>query len=163
MRPLIACLPAHLSLTALALPLLTLTTACIQDGGAGGNLGQIYGQSFTVISGSAFQSGDSLEIVLSDEPGEDCFGLGDAPPVGNRQVLLTAPQASVGTWSTSQGAQISAQLLNEGGVYEARTASGSLTLTDVVLTEDGEVAGQVQGSTPEGDQIQGNFFVPFCP
>jgi hypothetical protein len=156
-------LRAQLSLLALLLPLGLVTTACIQDSGASGNLGLVYGQDFTVSSGSAFQSGDSLEIVLSDEPGEGCFGLGDPPPVGNRQVRLTAPEATVGTWSTSQGAQISAQRLNEGGVYDARAAEGSLTLTDVLLSEDGEVSGAVQGTTPEGDEIQGRFFVPFCP
>ncbi len=146
-----------------ALLLLSLQ-ACIADSGnAGGDLGLIYDRDFTVVSGSAFQNGDSLEIVLSDEEGEGCQGLGIENSIGNRLVNLTAPETNTGTWSTNQGAQIGVQIRNEGGVYEGRSIQGELTLTDLTLTENGEVSGRVNGTSPQGDALDGTFFVSFCP
>ncbi len=129
---------------------------------AGGFIGVVDGQEFTIRSGRAEPVGDGLEIILSDAEGDGCDG-GLIEPVGNRKVILSANEAAEGRYATSEGAQISIQIKNDAQVFTSRDATGSFQLELVELTEGGEVSGTVSGVSDEGDDLDGSFFVTFCP
>lgn len=136
--------------------------ACLTDG-LGGSLGVIDGQEFEVASGGAYEDGGGLEIELSDAPGEGCEGSLQEPEDGARMVVLSVPQAVVGTYSTDEGARITIQRRREGQVLELRQATGLIEIEDVGFEGSGWVSGYVQATTPEGDQIEGSFQVDACP
>ena len=138
--------------------------ACIEgDNTVGGFIGTVEGESFDVVSGRAEHFGTGLEIVLSDAPGDDCFGTGSVEPVGNRKVILSTDAARADRFETAGGGQISIQIKSAGDVFSSRTATGSFTLETLELNEDGEVAGSIEATSAEGDDLKGSFFVTFCP
>ena len=154
----------HTLLMLAAATLSCLALACLDDSeSAGGFIGVVDGQDFDVISGRAESVGDGLEIILSDAPGDSCEGTGAIEPVGNRKVILSTEGTEEGRYDTSSDGQISIQIKSSDAVFNSRTATGFFTLDTVDLTLGGEISGTIEGTTDEGDELSGSFFVSFCP
>lgn len=144
--------------------LMTSLAGCIPDDeNAGGFVGVIDGQEFTVASGRAEIFNGQLEIILSDVNGEGCSGADFLAPEGSRKVILATEDPTAGTHSTDSDAQISIQIKSTGEVFDGREVNGSFTLDTIERTEGGQVAGTIRGTSDSGDDLDGNFFVEFCP
>ncbi len=142
----------------------SLLVGCIaDDGSAGGFVGIVDGSDFSVVSGRAEMNGGELEIVLSDDFGDGCSGSTTLEPIGNRKIILTTADPGEGTHNTNTDAQISIQIKNEGEVFTFRNAQGSFTLQTFEQFEGGLVEGTIDGTNSEGDDLNGDFFVQFCP